>query len=153
MAFAFRLEKVLAVRRLLEESARLRHSRARAELARARGVLEARQRSLHQGLEEFDGLKRRDALTPEALRLHSFHVAGVRRSLEEARDGLDGAQAALDGAEAALRDAHRAREALERLREREESSWRREQGRREARAADELAVSRSGGREEEGQGP
>ncbi len=153
MAFVFRLEKILAVRRHQEESARRRHAHVRGECARVRGVLEERQEALRRDLEELDGLKRRDEVTPESLRLHSLHLARVRRSLEEARKSLDAAAEAVAVAEAEVAEAHRAREALERLRDREEGAWRQAQSRREARTADEIAVSRPRrGREEESRG-
>ena len=149
MAFVFRLEKILAVRRCQEEAARRRHADVRREWARARGVLDALQNTLHGGLEELDGLKRRDELTPESLRLHSLHLARLRQSVEEAREGLDQATSDMAVAEAEVAEAHRAREALERLRDREEGAWRQAQNRREARAADEIAVSRPRRRREE----
>jgi flagellar export protein FliJ len=153
VAFVFRLEKILAVRRRQEGAARRRHADVRRECARARGILEALQNKLHGDLENLDGLKRRDEITPESLRLHSLHLGRLRQSVEEARESLGRAAAEMAVAEAEVAEAHRAREALERLRDREEGAWRQAQNRREARAADEIAVSRPRrGREEESRG-
>jgi len=153
VAFVFRLEKILAVRRRQEEVARRRHADVRREWTRARGILEALQNTLHRDLEELDGLKRRDELTPESIRLHSLHLARLRQSLEGARERLARAASEMAVAEAEVAEAHRAREALERLRDREEGAWRQAQNRREVRAADEVAVSRPRrGREEESRG-
>ncbi len=149
MAFVFRLEKILGVRRRQEEAARRRHAGVRREWARARGALEGLQDALHRDLEELDGLKRRDELTPESLRLHSFHLARLRQSVEAAREGVEQAAAEMAVAEAEVAEAHRAREALERLRDREEGAWRQAQNRREARAAEEMVVSRPRRRREE----
>ncbi len=153
MAFAFRLEKVLSVRRLQEEAAQQELVRVRQELSRANAALTALEDELLTASHEVDDLKRSDELTPEALYLHSLHVAGLRRRIEQARHAVAAAAAEAEAAAAQLVDAHRAREALERLREREEATWRREQGRRESLQIDEIAVTRHRAREEENHGP
>jgi len=153
VGFAFRLEKVLSVRRIQEEAAQQELARAREELARARRVLESVEGELLAALEEVDALKRSDDLTPEALYLHSLHLAGLRRKIDQARRGVAGASEAAEAAAARVLEAHRAREGLERLREREEVAWRKEQGRRESLQIDEMAVSRHRAREEENHGP
>jgi flagellar export protein FliJ len=153
VAFTFRLEKVLSVRRLQEEAAQQALAQAREELARASATLVSLEGDLLTAQEEVDALKRSDELTPEALYLHSLHGAGLRRKIDQARQVLARASDAAEAAAARVLEAHRAREALERLREREEVSWRKDQDRREARELDEIAVSRHRAREEENHGP
>ena len=136
MGFAFRLERVLSVRRIQEEEARERHEASQRELQRSQEVLAAREARLRQALDELDALKRRDELTSQALYLHSLHASD--------RAEETGAR---------LLEAHQAREALERLREREHASWRHQCARAEARQMDEIAVTRHRAREEENHGP
>ncbi|MBI5443081.1 MAG: flagellar FliJ family protein, partial [Deltaproteobacteria bacterium] len=85
--------------------------------------------------------------------LHTLHVAGLRRQLQRAGAERAGAQAEVDRTAAALMAAHQAREALENLRGRQETAWRQAEAGREARAIDEIAVSRHRAREEENHGP
>ena len=153
MPFVFRLERVLSVRRIQEETAQQRQAEARSELLRSQGVLEEACARLRRAQEDLDERKRRDDLTSEALHLHSLHVAGQRQAIERAREAVSAASKHLEEAREALLEAHRAREALERLREREEITWKRREARQEARAVDEIAVSRHRAREEENHGP
>jgi flagellar FliJ protein len=153
MGFVFRLERVLAVRCLQEETVQQRHAEALERFRRAESALNDLRESLEQTLEELDDVKRRDELTPEALHLHSLHTSGVRRSLQVARVECDRQSADVARTAEELREAHRAREALEKLRERELEAWRRDQSRREANEIDEIAVSRRRAREEENHGP
>ena len=153
MAFVFRLERVLAVRRIEEDGARQRHAAAQEALRAARDELEAARRRLTEGLVGLDELKRRDELSEKALYLHSLHVAGRRREIELATARVANAAQMVEQRAAELLEAHQAREALEKLREREETAWRRDQAAREAREIDEIAVLRSRTREEENHGP
>ena len=153
MAFTFRLERVLSVRRIQEEAAQTRHAQALEELRRAESLLSDLFRRLEDEQRELDGLKHRDELSPEALHLHSLHVAGLRRQIQSAAAACTRASDELDRAGAELMEAHRACEALEKLREREHEAWRKEQARREARDIDETAVTRYRAREEENHGP
>ena len=153
MGFVFRLERVLAVRCLQEETVQQRHAEALERFRRAESALNDLHESLEQTLEELDDVKRRDELTPEALHLHSLHTSGVRRSLQVARVECDRRSAEVERTAAELLEAHRAREALEKSRERELEAWRRDQSRREANEIDEVAVSRRRAREEENHGP
>ncbi|MBE0616945.1 MAG: hypothetical protein IH608_03315, partial [Proteobacteria bacterium] len=82
MAFVFRLEKVLTVRRLQEEAAQQRLAQAREALESARAGLEALHGELRESAEDLDLAKRGDQLTPEALYLHSLHLAGLRRRID-----------------------------------------------------------------------
>lgn len=153
MAFVFRLERVLGVRRIQEDAAQQRHAAARAALEQARRADEDLRARLSQAMEEFDGLKHRDELTAEAVHLHSLHLAGLRRRLDESRVRVEEAARAEQEAAVELREAHQARESLERLRERERLAWNDRQARQEARHVDEIAVSRHRSREEENHGP
>lgn len=153
MSFVFRLERVLSVRRIQEEQALQRQAEAHSELLRAQASLDEARDRLLRAQEELDERKRRDALTSEALHLHSLHVAGQRQTIERRRTQVSEASERLDQARKAVLEAHRAREGLDRLRQREEAAWRRLQNRQEARAADEIAVARHRAREEENHGP
>ncbi len=153
MAFRFRLEKVLSVRRIREEEAHQRMADARERLARAQGEVEGLEARIAQAHQDLDALKRRDELSSEALYLHGLHMAGLRRELARAREELAVARREADEAHARLVEAHRDREALERLREREERQWERDQARRESRRMDEVALTRHRSREEENHGP
>lgn len=153
MAFVFRLERVLGVRRIQEDLAQQKRASAAATLDEARRADEALRAELRAAFEAFDTLKHRDELTAEALHLHSLHLAGMRRRLEWSRVRVAEAAQALRRAEGELREAHQAREALERLRERERRAWKDREARQEARQVDEIAVSRHRSREEENHGP
>lgn len=153
MPFAFRLERVLSVRRVQEEQAQLRHAEALERRCAAERALSTLSETLRQTLEDLDDLKRRDELTTEALHLHSLHVSGLRRSIHLARAELERRTAEVEASAAELLEAHRAREALDKLRERELDAWRREEAKREAKQIDEIAVSRRRTREEENHGP
>ena len=153
MAFRFRLEKVLSVRRIEEDAARLRHKEAANRLAEARRVCETLEGRRARCERELDDLKRRDELSGENLHLYGLHRAGLRRALAGARVEEVEAEAAEGRARDELIEAHRAREALVRLREREEAAWRQREKQREARSVDEMAVSRHRSREEGTHGP
>jgi flagellar export protein FliJ len=153
MAFVFRLERVLAVRRIEEDGARQRHAAAKEQLRAACATRDEGQRRLHLSLCRLDDLKRNDELSEEALYLHSLHVAGLRRQIEAARSDVAAAEQETERTATELFEAHQAREALERLREREEQSWRKAQATREAKEIDEIAVQRSRVRQEENHGP
>jgi flagellar export protein FliJ len=153
VAFAFRLERVLSVRRLQEEGAQHRHRQAQDRRLAAQALVDELSGELHAALEELDDLKRRDELTADALYLHSLHAAGLRRQLHRARHDLAGCAAEVERTGAELLEAHRAVEALEKLRERDEAVWRKNRARKEADAIDEIAVSRHRAREEENHGP
>ncbi|NTU60247.1 MAG: flagellar export protein FliJ [Deltaproteobacteria bacterium] len=153
MAFVFRLERVLSVRRLQEEAAQQRHAEALERLRRAEARVDDLSRELTRDLEELDETKRRDELTTETLHLHSLHASGLRRAIQLARHEAARCAADVEKTAAELLDAHRAREALEKLREREVEAWRREETRREANQIDEIAVLRRRTREEENHGP
>ena len=153
MGFAFRLERVLAVRRIEEDGACQRHAEAQETL---RGACAARDDALGRlvaNLDRLDDLKRRDELSEQALYLHSLHLAGLRREIDGARARVATATREIERTAAELLCAHQAREALEKLREREERSWLRDQTAREAREIDEIAVQRSHARKEENHGP
>lgn len=151
--FAFRLERVLSVRRLQEESAQQRHAEALEQCRRVEARLRDLAEQLARGLEELDDAKRRDALTTEAIHLHSLHSSGVRRMIQATRLEHERCTEEVERTAAELLEAHRAREALEKLRERELEAWRREESRREAIQIDEIAVTRRRTREEENHGP
>ena len=153
MGFVFRLERVLAVRRIEEDGARQRHGEAQEALRGACGARDDALRRQCASLERLDGLKRRDELNEQALYLHSLHLAGLRREIDAARAWVAAAEREVGRTAAELLCAHQAREALEKLREREEHSWRRDQTTREAREMDEIAVQRSHARKEENHGP
>jgi flagellar export protein FliJ len=153
MPFRFRLEKVLSVRRLQEESAQLRHAAALARLRAVELAIAELTGCLTASLEDLDGLKRRDELTAEALYLHTLHVAGLRRRLQGAKSDRGAAETEAERTGTELLAAHQAREALEKLRDRQEAAWRQEQHDKDARALDEIAVSRHRAREEESHGP
>jgi flagellar export protein FliJ len=151
--FAFRLERVLSVRRLQEESAQQRHAEALERQRAADALREALTCRLLESLEELDDLKRRDELTAEALYLHSLHVGGLRRDLLGARQQCARCAEEVERSASELLEAHRAVEALEKLRERDQAAWRHDESQREARAIDEVAVTRHRAREEENHGP
>jgi len=153
VAFRFRLERVLTVRRLEEDRARQRHAEAQLALQHATAAWNDAQRRLRAGLVRLDELKHRDELSEQALYLHALHAAGLRREIDAARARVAMAEREVEATAAALLRAHQAREALEKLREREETAWRRDQAAREAREMDEIAVLRSRTREEETHGP
>ncbi|GEM_PF-2263126 len=152
MAFRFRLERVLSVRRSEEEEAERRHAEARQARARAVAVLERARAALVRAHERLDDLKRSGELTSEDLYLHASHVAGLRRRVEEAGQEVRTADARVQETHQALLEAHQAREALEKLREREETRWREAERRRETRVLDEIALSRRSAGEEERHG-
>ena len=152
MVFTFRFERVLSVRRIQEETARQAHAQTRAQLDLARQTQDGLRRRLGVALEEFDDLKRKDELTPDALYLHTLHLAGLRREIERARVDLAAAQAEYERTATELSEAHKNRKSLERYREREELEWRRREARKEAKDLDEIVVSRHRGREEESHG-
>ena len=151
--FAFRLERVLSVRRVQEEAVRVRHAEAEEKLRIARETLADLRERLSAALEDFDDLKRKDRVTEEALHLHTLHLAGLRRQIDAARARL--AEATAEAARTAeeLSAAHKAKRSLERHREREETEWRRQEAQKEAKQVDEMAVSRHRTREEETHGP
>ena len=153
MEFAFRLERVLSVRRIQEDAAREAHARAQDRLQIARITMEELRDRLGRALEAFDETKRRDELSTETLHLHALHLAGLRRDIELARHRVVETTAELERSASELLRAHTRRKALERFREREESQWRKRQARKEARHLDEIAVSRHRAREEESHGP
>lgn len=153
MSFVFRLERVLSVRCLQEDSAQQRHAEALECRSRAEGILCGLSGQLEQTLEQLDELKHNDELTPEALYLHSLHVSGLRRSIQTARSEFERRAAEAEKTAAELVEAHRAREALEKLREREHETWRRDIAQREAKQMDDLAATRRRAREEENHGP
>jgi flagellar export protein FliJ len=153
MAFRFRLERVLSVRRLQEEAAQGVHAVALRCLRQIEECLTELTKRLSESMDDLDRLKVRDELTAEALHLHGLHLAGLRREILRATGERKGALAHVERTAAELLEAHQAREALERLRERQEALWRQEQAVRDARAFDELAVSRHRAREEESHGP
>ena len=153
MAFTFRLERVLSVRRIQEEAAREAHARAQDRVRSARQALDAARDRLTSTLEAFDEVKRRDELTSEALYLHTIHLAGLRREIETARAQLVEATADIERTGSELLEAHKRRKSLERHREREEFAWRKGQARKEAKDLDEMVVSRHRTREEESHGP
>lgn len=153
MGFVFRLEKVLSVRCLQEEAARQGHARAQEELQGALARLEALRAGLRRCQEDLDDLKRADALTPDALYLHSLHAAGQRRRIERAAAEAEAASRRVAQAAEALREAHKARQALEKLRERDLEAWHAAEARKDAHRIDELAASRHRAREEETHGP
>ena len=153
MAFAFRLERVLVVRRIEEDGARQRHAQAQEALASARAERDDARGRQTASLERLDGLKHRDELSEQALYLHSLHLAGLRREIDAATSQVAAAEQEVERTAAELLKAHQAREALEKLREREEDTWRRDQATREAKEMDEIAVRRSRTREEENHGP
>jgi flagellar export protein FliJ len=151
--FAFRLERVLSVRRVQEETARVCHAEAEGKLREAREALAHLRERLTSALEGFDDLKRTDKVTGEALHLHTLHLAGLRRGIESARRRLAAAAAEAERTNEELSAAHKAKKSLERHREREETEWRRQEAQKEAKQADEIAVSRYRVREEETHGP
>lgn len=153
MAFVFRLEKVLSVRRLQEEAAHQRLVLVREGLQSDRARLEALEQDLRRVLGQLDELKRRDELSAEDLHLHSLHSAGQRRRIEQAREAVFTSSQMVETASADLLGAHQARQTLEKLRQREETAWVADQTRKEARRIDEVAGSRHRGREEEEHGP
>ena len=151
--FAFRLERVLSVRRVQEEAARLRHAEAEEKLRTAREILAGLRERLASALEDFDDLKRKDKVTAEALYLHTLHLAGLRREIDVARIRLAEAAAEAERTAGELSTAHKAKKGLERHREREETEWRRQETQKEAKQVDEIAVSRHRAREEDTHGP
>lgn len=151
--FNFRLERVLSVRRVEEEAARVSHSEAEERLQIARAALGELRSRLLAVLEAFDALKYRDEVTAEALYLHTLHLAGLRREIESARVRVAKAAVEVERTNAALSEAYKAKKSLERFREREETEWRRGQVRKETKQTDEIAVSRHRAREEENRGP
>ena len=153
MAFRFRLERVLTVRRLEEDRARQHHAEAQVALQHATAARDDAQGRLRAGLVRLDELKHHDELSEQALYLHALHAAGLRREIDTARGRVVVAEKEAERTAAELLRAHQAREALEKLREREETTWRRDQAAREAREIDEIAVLRSRSREEETHGP
>lgn len=153
MAFVFRLERVLGVRRLQEEAAQHCHAEALRACTEAAEAVRRLDADLGVALEELDDLKRRDRLTVDALYLHTLHTAGLRRRLFAARQEQRRAEERAEQTAAELLEAHRAVEALEKLKERDEAAWRRAQARREAEAIDEIAVLRHRAREEDNHGP
>lgn len=153
MGFAFRLERVLSVRRIQEDEAQRKHADARAELRAADESLQLLESMVVNAQRQLDELKHRDQLTAEALHLFSLHMAGMRRRVAAARVRVETAQDEVDQTSAELLEAHRARETLERLRGREEAAWRKRQAQLEVKQLDEIAVSRHRAREEENHGP
>ncbi len=153
MAFRFRMEKVLSVRRIEEDAARTRHARARDRLERAERACEALERRRQRCERELDDLKGRDALTAESLHLYALHRAGLARAQEAAAEELAEARAEAARTRSALTEAHQAREAMERLREKERAAWQYRQGRKEAALLDELAVAQHRSNEEDSHGP
>ncbi len=147
MAFRFRLEKVLSVRRAEEDTARLEHARAVGWEEEARASVRALEGLLEEAHRDLDRKKREGEITAHDLYLHTLYVAGLRRSLARARDELARASDAVRRTHEHLVRAHQDREALERLREREERRWNREQARRETRFLDEVALARRRGEE------
>ncbi|MDW7710989.1 MAG: flagellar export protein FliJ [Deferrisomatales bacterium] len=152
MGFVFRLERVLAVRRLQEEVAQQFLSRARETLRGERARLEAVEEDLRRAVSDVDVLKRTDELDAEALRLHSRYAGLQRCRVSRAREAVEGASRAVEDASRAVLDAHRARQALEKLRERDEAAWRAAVSRREACRIDAVAAARHRGRREEDRG-
>lgn len=134
-AFAFRLQRVLDVRRLEEDASREAFRLARA----ARGEAE----------EEITTLRHRRA----GLLAHAASTLGTRMDMETWHGALDRDEASAQNRLALLSDdeeraaeeygaCRAAAEALSRLREADQEEWRRDEARREQAELDEWAVMR-----------
>lgn len=142
MAFVFRLEKVLGVRRREEDEAAKVHALARERLDRARNWLIDLESNMRLTLSLLDEDKRADRVDAETLHYHSLHCAGLESDMACAEKEIAVANEAVRLAVLALTEAHKAVEMLEKLRERDEEEWRKAELRRETLAMDEVAVMR-----------
>lgn len=142
MAFAFRLEKVLGIRRREEDEAARVHAVARERLDRARDWLSDLESNMRLTLALLDEDKKANRVDAEVLHYHSLHCAGLESDMELAEREICAANEAVRIAALALTEAHKAVEMLEKLRERDEEEWRKAELRRETLAMDEVAVMR-----------
>lgn len=142
MAFSFRLEKVLSIRRTEEDEASRKFAIAKARLTRAREALLALEEALEDNEASLEAKKRADKLDGEYIHRHGLRHAGLIHDIDLARSEVVAANGAARKAGEALTEAHRAVEVLEKLRERDLEAFHKDQQRREAVQMDEVAVSR-----------
>lgn len=142
MAFEFRLEKVLSIRRSEEDEASRKFALAKARLTKAREALLALEEAQDENESSLEAKKRADKLDGEYIHRHALRHAGLTHDIDLARNEIVAANHEARKANEALTEAHRAVEVLEKLRERDLEAFRKDQLRREAVQMDEVAVSR-----------
>lgn len=141
--FRFSLEKVLQVREIREETARIEWAQAveeadaaRQRLAAVESTLEAARRQLTALAEEPGGID------PVQWRSQSLYAEALREMRNGAREDVRRAEEEADAARERLVEASRARKVMEALREQE---WRRHQmelARMETALLDEVGITR-----------
>ena len=139
--FAFRLERVLELRRLRER-------RARAVWEEACRAVEEGRRALEDLKEEARRAREVPARDGAALGLLAEFLGVIERRLQRAMEGLKELEAAEGRARDALREARQAVRVLERARERRREAHLLRQERREQAVLDEAAAVRRRGEEE-----
>lgn len=142
MAFLFRLEKVLSVRKREEDEAARVHALARAKLDRARSALARLDGELAETRAALEEDQRADRVDGERLHVHSLRCAGLDVDMERTEREIEAANDEVRAAALALTEAHKAVEILQKLRERDEEAWKKSEARKEAYAMDEVAVMR-----------
>ncbi|MFO7171559.1 MAG: flagellar export protein FliJ [Bacillota bacterium] len=141
--FRFRLQRLLDLREQEVDAARRQLAAARQAVAAAEAGLRTVESLVRRRL---DDAARQEALGSPALDfvLRRLQIAGLLRTLAEARAGLEAARQVEAGRRQELVAALGRARTLERLRDRRREEWRAEAARAEQAELDELALRPSG---------
>lgn len=141
MAYAFKLERVLVIRRKERDFCATELARAKARVTEIRNYLAKLEEDRVNTEYRLESVKKENRLDQRELYLHSLHCAGLESDVAGAEEELIKANQLAAAAMEALNQAHKALEILERLKEKDFEAWQKEQLRKETVAMDELAVS------------
>ena len=138
----FRLQAVLDQKRRLEEQAMLALGALEGELRRAIEALQFLRVAQETQLQHLDDLARADRFDPAISADATAYLERIERSIVAQGDVITETEVRVAESRDALVEVLKEKRALERLREQHLEQVAREQGRREAREADEISTAR-----------
>lgn len=138
----FRLQALLDQKRRLEEQAMLALGALEAELRRATEALQFLYEAQDTQLRHLGDLARSDRFDPAISADATAYLERIERSIVAQGEVIAETEARVADSRAALMDVLKEKRALERLREQHLDQIAREEGRREARDADDMTTAR-----------
>ncbi len=135
--FEFRLERVLRVRRVLDQQARQVLAAAIADRVSAEAALEDLHRSVRDRIREMDVLQSSGEVDVRRILRHEADLVLIGRSIERAEEVVEEAEVFEAECADALAEARREVEVVEKLREKEVLVHREEQQKEEMGETDE----------------
>jgi len=135
--FEFRLERVLRVRRVLDQQARQALAAAIADRVSAEAALADLRRTVRDRIRDMDALQSAGEVDVRRILRHEADLALLGRSIERAEETLEEAEVFEAECADALAEARREVEVVEKLREKQLLAYRVEQQREEMAERDE----------------